>query len=95
MNALMFENPSPACSIAAVIARFCAVEQARRPGVRHVGQQLQSSVADGRDSRGGLIERVLQIRIGAEGKSHCFSLRSLAQGPPRITVQESLESGNG
>ena len=76
MNALMFENASPVRSIACEMPRFWHVEQTGRPGVRHVGQQLEPLVAERGDPRGRLVEGMFQVGVGAEGEAHEAVLRS-------------------
>ena len=45
-------------------------EQARRPGVGDVGEELQPRVADPGDPLRGLVEGVFQVGVGAEGELH-------------------------
>ena len=68
MNALMFENASPVRSIAFKIAALLDFEQAGRPGVRHVGQQLEPLVTQPGDAIRRLVEGDAQIGVGAEGR---------------------------
>ena len=74
MNALMFENVRPASLHRRLDRPLLGVEQTRRPGVRHVGQQLQARVANARDPRAASCEGVFQIGIGAEGRVASRSL---------------------
>ena len=49
-------------------------QQPRRPRMRHVGQQLYSPIADLRDPRDRLLDRMLHVGIGTEGEFHAVSL---------------------
>ena len=70
MNALIFENARPVSLHRLHDAAFLDVEQAGRPGVGHVGQQLEALVAERGDALGGLVEGMFQIGVGAEGQAH-------------------------
>ena len=70
MNALIFENASPVSVHRLLDAALLDVEQAGRPGVRHVGQQLEPLVAQLGDAPGGLVEGMFQVGVGAEGQTH-------------------------
>ena len=70
MNALMFEIVSLCSSRHRRIDSRLFGQQARRPGVRHVGQDLDALVAEVGDPADRLLDREVQVRVGTEGKFH-------------------------
>jgi len=45
-------------------------QQPGRPGVWHIGQQLDARIANRRNPANGLLDRVLHIGVGTEGELH-------------------------
>src|SRR5262249_38970520 len=45
-------------------------KQERRPGVRHIGHDLDAHVADGGETAHCLVKGIIQICVGAKGKLH-------------------------
>ena len=70
MKALMFEICSlfAASDIADRLLLFG--QQVRRPGVRHIGHDLDCRVADGREPPARLGEGEAQVGVGAECEVH-------------------------
>ena len=69
MKALTFEIVS-LCRSSAANRIFSLLQQARGPGMRHVGQNLDARVTGRRNAGDRIFDRMAQIGIGAEGEFH-------------------------